>query len=107
MDSPGGNQGPSSERDSDGTAEGLDQDDGAGAPAAPPSARDFDQELWNLFDGYVHGHLDCRGFLDRAGKFAVGGMTAAGLLDMLSPRFAEAQQNQARRQAPQGWLPGD
>jgi carboxymethylenebutenolidase len=56
------------------------------------SARDFDQELWNLFDKYVHGNLDRRGFLDAAGKFAVGGMTAAMVLDVLSPRFAEAQQ---------------
>lgn len=44
-----------------------------------------------LFDGYVHGHLDRRGFLGVAGKFAVGGMTAAMFLDVLSPRFAEAQ----------------
>src|SRR6266516_2169085 len=55
-------------------------------------ARDFDQELLNLFDQYVHGGIDRRGFLDRAAKFAVGGVTAAMLLDALSPRFAEAQQ---------------
>jgi carboxymethylenebutenolidase len=55
-------------------------------------ASDFDQELLNLFDQYVHGAIDRRGFLDRAGKFAVGGMTASMLLDALSPRFAEAQQ---------------
>jgi len=55
-------------------------------------ANDFDQELLNLFDQYVHGAIDRRGFLDRAGKFAVGGLTAAALLDMLSPKFAEAQQ---------------
>jgi carboxymethylenebutenolidase len=53
---------------------------------------DFDQELLNLFDQYVHGDLDRRGFLDRAGKFAVGGMTAGMLLDALNPKFAEAQQ---------------
>ncbi|HXW04358.1 MAG TPA: dienelactone hydrolase family protein [Vicinamibacterales bacterium] len=56
------------------------------------TANEFDQELLNLFDQYVHGDIDRRGFLDRAGKFAVGGMTAAMLLDALSPRFAEAQQ---------------
>ena len=53
---------------------------------------DFDQELWDLFDKYVHGDIDRRGFLDRAAKFAVGGMTAAGLLEALNPKFAEAQQ---------------
>ena len=55
------------------------------------TAADFDQELLILFDAYVHGDLDRRGFLDRAGKFAVGGLTAAGLLAALSPDFAMAQ----------------
>jgi carboxymethylenebutenolidase len=55
-------------------------------------ADEFDQELLILFDAYVHGAIDRRGFLDRATKFAVGGTTAAMLLEALSPRFAEAQQ---------------
>ncbi len=55
------------------------------------SAEDFDQDLLVLFDAYVHGDIDRRGFLDRAAKFAVGGMTAVMLLDALSPKFAEAQ----------------
>jgi carboxymethylenebutenolidase len=55
-------------------------------------ASDFDQDLLNLFDQYVHGDVDRRGFLDKAKRFAVGGVTAAMLLDALSPRFAEAQQ---------------
>jgi carboxymethylenebutenolidase len=45
-----------------------------------------------LFDEYVHGITDRRGFLERAGKFAAAGTTAAALLDALSPRFAQAQQ---------------
>src|SRR5918995_6741398 len=53
---------------------------------------EFEQELLNIFDQYVHGGIDRRGFLDRAGKFAVGGVTAGMLLDSLSPKFAEAQQ---------------
>src|ERR671924_264515 len=56
------------------------------------TAHDFDQELLVLFDAYVHGAIDRRGFLDRARKFAVGGVTAAMLLEQLSPKFAEAQQ---------------
>ncbi len=55
-------------------------------------ATDFDQELLNLFDEYVHGGIDRRGFLDRAGRYAVGGVTAAMLLDALNPQFASAQQ---------------
>ena len=53
---------------------------------------DFDPELLILFDAYVHGAIDRRGFLDRAARFAVGGTTAVMLLDALNPRFAEAQQ---------------
>ena len=56
------------------------------------TSHDFDQELLNLFDQYVHGGIDRRAFLDRAAKFAVGGMTASMLLDALNPTFAEAQQ---------------
>lgn len=56
------------------------------------TSQDFDPELWAIFDDYVHGFIDRRGFLDRAARFAVGGVTAAMLLDMLNPRFAEAQQ---------------
>jgi carboxymethylenebutenolidase len=56
------------------------------------TANDFDQELLNLFDQYVHGSIDRRGFLDRATKFAVGGVTASMLLEALSPNFAAAQQ---------------
>jgi carboxymethylenebutenolidase len=55
------------------------------------TAQDFDQELLILFDAYVHGTLDRRGFLDRAQKFAVGGLTAAGILASLSPNFAMGQ----------------
>ena len=55
------------------------------------TAHDFDQELLILFDAYVHGLIDRRGFLDKAAKYAVGGVTAAMLLDQLNPKFAEAQ----------------
>ena len=60
----------------------------------PPrlTAQDFDQELLILFDAYVHGGMDRRGFLDKAQKFAKAGVTAAGLLAALSPNFAAGQQ---------------
>ena len=56
------------------------------------TSADFDQGLLDLFDKYVHGDVDRRGFLERATKYAVGGMTATMLLDALTPRFAQAQQ---------------
>ena len=55
------------------------------------TAADFDQELLILFDAYVHGGIDRRGFLERAQKFAVGGVSASMLLASLSPNFAAAQ----------------
>lgn len=55
------------------------------------TAADFDQELLILFDAYVHGDMDRRGFLQRAEKFAKGGVTAAALLASLQPNFAAAQ----------------
>lgn len=55
-------------------------------------ASDFDQELLDLYDRYVHGGMDRREFLDRAGKFAVGGVTAAALVDALMPNYALANQ---------------
>ena len=55
-------------------------------------ASDFPQELLNLFDGYVHGGISRRQFLDRAQKFAVGGVTAMALYEMLKPNYAWAIQ---------------
>lgn len=55
-------------------------------------ASEFPQELLNLFDLYVHGDIDRRAFFDGAKKFAVGGVSAAALVESLSPNFAWAQQ---------------
>ncbi len=55
-------------------------------------ATDFPQEVLNLFDGYVHGRMTRRDFLDQAAKYAVGGFTAAAMLESLRPNFAWAQQ---------------
>jgi carboxymethylenebutenolidase len=55
-------------------------------------ASDFPQELLDIFHHYVHGDLDRRGFLEKAQKFAVGGVTAAALLEALQPNFAWAEQ---------------
>ena len=56
------------------------------------SAKDFDQGVLDLFDKYVHGDIDRRGFLDGASRFTVGSMTAAMMLDALTPKFAAAEQ---------------
>ena len=56
------------------------------------TAKDFAPELLELYDYYAHGMITKREFLDRAGKFAVGGLTAATILGMMSPDYALAEQ---------------
>lgn len=56
------------------------------------TARDFQPEVLQLFDRYVHGDISRRSFLDTATKLVGSSTAAAGLLVALSPRFAEAQQ---------------
>jgi carboxymethylenebutenolidase len=57
-----------------------------------PTASQFDQELLDLYDDYAHSRIGRRDFLDRAAKFAAGGLTAAALLEILSPNYAWATQ---------------
>jgi carboxymethylenebutenolidase len=56
------------------------------------SASDYPQELLDLFDEYQHGRIDRRTFLERAGRFAVGGLTVAAIFEGLRPNYAWAQQ---------------
>lgn len=55
-------------------------------------AGDFPPEVLKLFDGYIHGAISRRDFLDSAAKYAVGGFTAAAMLESLAPNYAFAQQ---------------
>jgi carboxymethylenebutenolidase len=55
-------------------------------------ASDFPPEVLKLFDGYIHGGISRREFLDRAARYAVGTFTAAAMLDALRPNFAWAEQ---------------
>ena len=56
------------------------------------TAKDFPPALLELYDGYVHGRISRRQFLDRAGMLTLGGMTAVGALAALTPNYAFAQQ---------------
>src|SRR5690606_12587703 len=67
-------------------------DKGANEMMERKKASDFPQAVLDLFDGYVHGTLTRREFLDRAARYAVGGLTAAAMLESLQPNFAWAQQ---------------
>ena len=67
----------------------MDTDDKA---TPRKSAKDFDQRILEIFDGYVHGRMTKREFIERAGKYAAAGVTGAMLLDQLRPDYALAQQ---------------
>jgi carboxymethylenebutenolidase len=56
------------------------------------TAADFHPDLIELYDFYAHGRITKREFLDRAGRYTVGGMTALALLNLMSPNYALAQQ---------------
>ena len=55
-------------------------------------ASDFPQEVLDVFDHYVHGEIGRREFIDRAARYAVGGMSAVAMLEALRPNYALAQQ---------------
>jgi carboxymethylenebutenolidase len=59
---------------------------------ARKKASDFDRRILELYDGYVHGRMTKRAFLEHAAKYTVGGMTAAAVLDALQPDYALAAQ---------------
>lgn len=55
------------------------------------TARDYEPEVMRLFDKFVHGDISRREFLDKAAAFAVGGLSAAAILESLTPDFAAGQ----------------
>jgi len=52
----------------------------------------LDQEVYDLFDKYVHGDIERRDFMKRLSRYAVGGLTASAIFDFLSPKYVQAQQ---------------
>ena len=62
------------------------------APTDRKRAGDYPPEVLKLFDGYVHNDLSRRDFLERAAKYAIGGLTALAMLESLQPNFAWADQ---------------
>ena len=55
-------------------------------------ASDFDQRILELYDGYVHGRMTKRAFLENASKFTAGSAGALAVLQALQPNYALAQQ---------------
>jgi carboxymethylenebutenolidase len=55
-------------------------------------ASDFPPRVMKLFDGYVHGHMSRRTFLDSIARYAAGSFTAVAIWEALKPNYAYAQQ---------------
>ena len=55
-------------------------------------AEDLNQQIYDLFDDYVHDRISRRGFFANVGKYTTAGISAAAVFNFLSPRYAEAQQ---------------
>jgi len=49
-------------------------------------------EAVQLYTQYIHGEISRRSFLDGVKKYAVVGLTAGAIVDMLMPNYAAAQQ---------------
>lgn len=56
------------------------------------TASDFPQGVLNLLIDHAHGRIDRRGFLEAAQTYAVGGVSALALFEMLRPNGAWAEQ---------------
>ncbi len=56
------------------------------------TASDYDPEILKLFDGYVHGKITRREFLDHAAALTAVGASAGAILESLSPNYALARQ---------------
>lgn len=52
---------------------------------------EFPREIVGLFDKFVHGDIDRRGFIEGAGKYSISAIAAGAMLNSLLPDFASAQ----------------
>lgn len=60
-------------------------------PIERKTAEEYPQELLDLFHEWQHGNIDRRDFFAGLGKFAIGGVTVAALVQSLTPNYAWAQ----------------
>lgn len=55
---------------------------------------DISQEVFDLYDYYVHNKIDRRQFVEKLSVYAVGGLTVPALLSFLSPQYQQGLQVQ-------------
>jgi carboxymethylenebutenolidase len=52
----------------------------------------IDDQVFELYDEYCHGHIDRRQFFNRAAQLTVAGVSAVAMAEALLPNYAEAQE---------------
>ena len=57
-----------------------------------PKKTNVPPEAIELYNQFIHGEINRRDFMDRAKKFAVGGLALGAIVDALMPNYAAAQQ---------------
>lgn len=68
-------------------------------PMEPIKKEDLSQDIFDIYDEYVHSKIDRREFVHKLSAYAVGGLTVSAILSFLLPNYAEAkrfQQNDPR-----------
>ena len=53
---------------------------------------DLNEEIFKIFDQYIHSVISRREFMDKLSKYAVAGLTATAIFEFLAPRYAETAQ---------------
>ena len=53
---------------------------------------EIDDQVFDLYDEYCHGHIDRRQFFERAAQLTVAGASALAMAEALMPNYADAQE---------------
>lgn len=60
----------------------------------PLKKEDLNQEIFDIYDDYVHSKIGRRDFVNQLSKYAVGGLTVSAIMAFLLPNYAEAKRFQ-------------
>jgi carboxymethylenebutenolidase len=56
------------------------------------TAKDINQEMYDLYDKYVHSVIDRKQFLEKLSVYAVGGLTLSSILEFMLPNYKDTLQ---------------
>ena len=57
----------------------------------PLKKEDLNQEIFDIYDEYVHSKIGRRDFVNKLSLYAVGGLTVSAIMSFLMPKYAEAR----------------